>query len=49
MSGSQTERARVIRPGLTYVGKQGFNYGAGASAESKSDVIDAEVVDEGKS
>ena len=34
MSGSQTERVRVIRPGQTYVGKQGFSYGAGASAET---------------
>jgi uncharacterized RmlC-like cupin family protein len=29
-----TARLRVIRPGQTYVGKQGFTYGAGASAET---------------
>jgi uncharacterized RmlC-like cupin family protein len=29
-----TERVRLIRPGQTYVGKQGFTYGAGASAET---------------
>jgi len=29
-----TERVRVIAPGQTYVGKQGFTYGAGASAET---------------
>ena len=29
-----TERVRVIGPGRTYVGKQGFTYGAGASAET---------------
>jgi uncharacterized RmlC-like cupin family protein len=29
-----TERVRVIRPGQTYVGKQGFTYGAGASEET---------------
>jgi len=28
------ERVRVIRPGQTYTGKQGFIYGAGASAET---------------
>ena len=29
-----TERVRVVRPGHTYVGKQGFTYGAGASQET---------------
>ena len=29
-----TDRVQVIRPGQTYVGKQGFRYGAGASAET---------------
>lgn len=29
-----TERVRVISPGQTYVGRQGFTYGAGASAET---------------
>ncbi|WP_372618213.1 cupin domain-containing protein [Falsiroseomonas sp.] len=29
-----TERVRVISPGRTYVGRQGFTYGAGASAET---------------
>ncbi len=31
---SETERVRVIAPGQTYVGKQGFTYQAGASAET---------------
>ena len=30
----EAERVRVIEPGQTYVGKQGFNYGAGASTET---------------
>src|SRR2546423_3020231 len=34
MSASETERVQVIEPGQTYVGKQGFSYGAGASAET---------------
>lgn len=34
MATSATERVRVIQPGQTYVGKQGFSYGAGASAET---------------
>jgi uncharacterized RmlC-like cupin family protein len=34
MAVSGTERVRVIEPGQTYVGKQGFTYGAGASAET---------------
>jgi uncharacterized RmlC-like cupin family protein len=34
MTISATERVRVIGPGQTYVGKQGFVYGAGASAET---------------
>ena len=34
MAGSAVERVRVIAPGQTYVGKQGFTYGAGASAET---------------
>jgi uncharacterized RmlC-like cupin family protein len=29
-----TDRVQVICPGQTYVGKQGFTYGAGASAET---------------
>lgn len=29
-----TDRVRVISPGETYVGKQGFTYGSGASAET---------------
>ena len=29
-----TERVRVIEPGQTYAGRQGFTYGAGASAET---------------
>jgi uncharacterized RmlC-like cupin family protein len=34
MPNSATERVRVIGPGQHYVGKQGFTYGAGASAET---------------
>ena len=34
MAISATERVRLIEPGRTYVGKQGFTYGAGASAET---------------
>jgi uncharacterized RmlC-like cupin family protein len=34
VTGKATERVRVIAPGQTYVGKQGFTYGAGASAET---------------
>ena len=34
MTASATERVRLIAPGQTYVGKQGFTYGAGASAET---------------
>jgi uncharacterized RmlC-like cupin family protein len=34
MSASEAHRARVIRPGQTYAGKQGFTYGAGASTET---------------
>ncbi len=34
MTRSVTERVRVIGPGQTYVGKQGFTYHAGASAET---------------
>jgi uncharacterized RmlC-like cupin family protein len=34
MSKSATESVQVIRPGKTYVGKQGFSYGAGASTET---------------
>ena len=33
MTASAAERVRVVAPGQTYVGKQGFTYGAGASAE----------------
>ena len=31
---SETDRVRVISPGQTYTGKQGFTYGSGASAET---------------
>lgn len=34
MPDSETDRVQVIRPGQTYVGKQGFSYGAGASTET---------------
>ena len=34
MTSAATERVQVISPGQTYVGKQGFTYGAGASAET---------------
>ena len=34
MSALATDRVTVIKPGQTYVGKQGFTYGAGASAET---------------
>jgi hypothetical protein len=34
METSATERVRVVGPGQTYVGKQGFTYGAGASSET---------------
>ena len=34
MTGSAADRVRVIGPGQTYVGKQGFTYGTGASAET---------------
>lgn len=34
MIASTTDRVTVIKPGETYVGKQGFTYGAGASAET---------------
>ncbi|MDI3471632.1 MAG: Cupin 2, conserved barrel [Pseudolabrys sp.] len=34
MSGSANAGVAVIKPGQTYVGKQGFTYGAGASAET---------------
>ncbi|MBV9568668.1 MAG: cupin domain-containing protein [Hyphomicrobiales bacterium] len=34
MSGSAHDGVAVIKPGQTYVGKQGFTYGAGASAET---------------
>ena len=34
MTVSATERVRVVEPGRNYVGKQGFTYGAGASAET---------------
>jgi uncharacterized RmlC-like cupin family protein len=34
MTTSAAERVQVIGPGRTYVGKQGFTYGAGASAET---------------
>lgn len=31
---SAAERVQVVKPGQTYVGGQGFKYGAGASAET---------------
>lgn len=34
MTISATDRVRVIGPGQTYRGKQGFTYGAGASTET---------------
>ncbi len=34
MSGSAHDGVAVMKPGQTYVGKQGFTYGAGASAET---------------
>ena len=34
MAASATDRVRVVSPGQTYVGKQGFTYGAGASEET---------------
>jgi hypothetical protein len=33
MSKSAAEAVQVIQPGKTYIGKQGFSYGAGASTE----------------
>src|ERR1700682_565578 len=34
MSGQAHDGIALIQPGQTYVGKQGFTYGAGASAET---------------
>jgi uncharacterized RmlC-like cupin family protein len=34
MAGSAANRVQVVSPGQTYVGKQGFTYGSGASAET---------------
>jgi uncharacterized RmlC-like cupin family protein len=34
MSKSAAESVRVVQPGKTYLGKQGFIYGAGASTET---------------
>jgi uncharacterized RmlC-like cupin family protein len=34
MSASEHDGVAIIKPGQTYVGKQGFQYGAGASAET---------------
>ena len=34
MTSEAIERVRLIAPGQTYVGKQGFTYGAGTSAET---------------
>lgn len=34
MTAPAIDRVQVIRPGQTYVGKQGFTYGAGVSAET---------------
>ena len=31
---SRADSVRVVKPGATYVGKQGFTYGSGASAET---------------
>jgi uncharacterized RmlC-like cupin family protein len=34
MAERASERVRVVRPGRTYLGRQGFTYRAGASAET---------------
>ena len=34
MATSAADQVRVVSPGQTYVGKQGFTYGSGASAET---------------
>jgi uncharacterized RmlC-like cupin family protein len=34
MTKSATDRVQLVSPGQTYVGKQGFTYGAGASTET---------------
>ncbi len=34
MAAAAADRVRVVKPGQTYVGRQGFTYGAGASAET---------------
>ncbi len=34
MANSVSDEVKVVRPGQTYVGKQGFSYGAGASSET---------------
>jgi uncharacterized RmlC-like cupin family protein len=34
MTKQAIDRVRIVRPGRTYVGKQGITYGAGASAET---------------
>ncbi len=34
MTAPAIDRVRLIRPGQTYIGKQGFVYGAGVSAET---------------
>jgi uncharacterized RmlC-like cupin family protein len=34
MTVTATDRVTVVKPGKTYVGKQGITYGAGASAET---------------
>jgi uncharacterized RmlC-like cupin family protein len=34
MTASRTDRFAVVKPGQTYVGKQGITYGAGASKET---------------
>jgi uncharacterized RmlC-like cupin family protein len=34
VAASATDRVRLVSPGQTYLGKQGFTYGAGASAET---------------
>lgn len=34
MSASEATGVAVVKPGQTYVGKQGFTYSAGASAET---------------
>ena len=37
--GSASDRVQLVPPGRTYVGRQGFTYGAGASADAESDPL----------